>query len=93
MSYLQKQMDFLRFDRRLLEINLKNGTLSQTEYDQYLEKLSDSAGNAEKLELNDDSSDAALDSLNGGAQSAAQPVQQETAATTPTNTDPFGSGF
>ncbi len=89
MSYLQKQMNFLRFDKRLLEINLKNGTLTQEEYNQYLNQLNDSAANAEKLEFTEESDMA--DSLNGGSHPAEPQSTQP--VSTPPSSDPFGSGF
>ena len=89
MSYLQQQMNLLKFDKRLLEINLKNGTITQAEYDQHIQALNDDEANATKVDLGGDSSDAA-DSMNGGSHPADS--SSETPVM-PTNNDPFGSGF
>ena len=84
MSYLQKQMNLLRYDKRLLEINISKGNITQTEYDQHISELPDDTANTEKLVLESDSA----------AQSApAQAPQQEQPVAIPQNTDPFGSGF
>lgn len=89
MSYLQQQMNFLKFDKRLLEINLKNGTITQAEYDQHIQSLADDEANSMKVDLGGDSNDAA-DSMNGGSHPADTATE---APTMPTNNDPFGSGF
>jgi hypothetical protein len=91
MSYLQKQMDLLRFDKRLLEINMKNGSLTQDQYNQYLSQLSDLENNAEKIELVEES-DSSNESMNGESHPASSNEEQASAGTPP-NTDPFGSGF
>ena len=88
MSYLQKQMNFLRFDKRLLEINLKRGNITREEYDQHIQNLPDDEANSEKLELGKDEAESSLDTMNGGS----HPADNE-ATQIPTNTDPFGSGF
>lgn len=93
MSYLQNQMNVLKFDKRLLEINLKSGTITQAEYDQHLAALADQEANSQKIDLGADSS---TDSATNVAEEApTQPqvdaVQQQ--PTMPTNTDPFGAGF
>ena len=93
MSYLQKQMDLLRFDKRLLEINLKNGSLTQDEYNQYLTQLSDLENNAEKIELSEDN-DQSNETMNGESHPASgDSINEGQQQATPTNTDPFGSGF
>ena len=89
MSYLQQQMGFLKFDKRLLEINLKNGTITEAEYQQHIQALTDDEANATKVDLGGDSNDAA-DSMNGGSHPADQATETQSM---PTNNDPFGSGF
>ena len=86
MSYLQKQMNFLRFDKRLLEINLKSGNITQSEYDQHIQALPDDEANAEKLELGKEEAESTMETMNGDSHPAGEPAM-------PTNTDPFGSGF
>lgn len=44
----------LKFDKRLLEINFKNGLLSKEEYQKYLDQLPDRASNATQLTLEDE---------------------------------------
>ena len=89
MSYLQQQMGFLKFDKRLLEINLKNGTITEAEYQQHLQALNDDVANSEKIDLGGESNDAA-DSMNGGSHPADTATE---APAMPANNDPFGSGF
>jgi hypothetical protein len=87
MSYLQKQMNQMKYDKRLLEINLKQGNITREEYDQYVENLADSAGNSMKLELSPETEDS-RSYMNGDSHPASPKPP-----TMPTNSDPFGSGF
>jgi TFIIF-interacting CTD phosphatase-like protein len=89
MSYLQNQMNALRYDKRLLEMNLKNGTITHEEYDQFIKELRDDDGNATQLDLATEAEDN-ISKMNG--QSHPTGVNQEPPAA-PTNNDPFGSGF
>ncbi len=54
MSSLDKAMQNLKYDTRMLEINLRAGTLTQEEAKKHLEQLPDSGNNCEKLDLEDD---------------------------------------
>lgn len=90
MSYLQKQMNFLRFDKRLLEINLKSGNMTKEEYAQHIQNLPDDTNKSETIDLGKEEVESGFETMNGDSRPA------ETAATPaamPTNTDPFGSGF
>lgn len=87
MSYLRKQMNFLRFDKRLLELNLKTGTITQQEYDQHIQSLQDMEGRSEKLRL---SSDTKKEEMNGAATQNAEATAQVNTAPA---ADPFGSGY
>ena len=98
-AYLQEQMEILRFDKRMLEINLKNGSLTETDYNTHLAKLNDMEAMSEKLVL-DDSSSAATASepmpepapvVNNNPFEAT--TAEASVSNTPTNNDPFGSGF
>ena len=92
MSYQQQQMQFLKFDKRLLEINLKNGSITEEEYKQHLAALNDDVANSEALSLDRETAEAA-DTMTETVQATETmeaPVQQPT---TPTNSDPFGSGY
>ncbi len=91
MSYLQQQMNFLKFDKRLLEINLKSGAITQQEYDQHIQNLSDVENNSMKLDLATEAEEASQ-SMNGDSHPASTEAEAAP-ATMPTNTDPFGSGF
>lgn len=93
MSYLQQQMQYLKFDKRLLEINLKNGSITEEEYKQHLSTLNDDVENSEKLNLDGDSTDAGLDTMNGESHPVEAPVETAEQPVMPTNTDPFGSGY
>lgn len=87
MSYLQNQMNVLKFDKRLLEINLKSGAITQDEYKQHLNTLSDSSANAVKLDLATEPEDS-FSQVGNSSQNSEAPAND-----IPTNTDPFGSGF
>lgn len=89
MSYLQNQMNILKFDKRLLEINLKNGTITEDEYQQFLSNLKDDNANAIKLDLATEAENQ-KDAMNGESHPA---DQSQESTPMPTNTDPFGSGF
>lgn len=89
MSYLQNQMNILKFDKRLLEINLKNGTITEDDYKQFLANLKDDNDNAIKLDLATEA-DNQKEAMNGDSHPA-ETIQEPTSM--PTNTDPFGSGF
>ncbi|MEM7645533.1 MAG: hypothetical protein AAF203_01375 [Pseudomonadota bacterium] len=85
MSYLQQQMNTLKYDKRLLEMNIKKKNLTADEYKSHLDQLPDDAANAEKLQLESETeAPAAQETMNGDS----HPAQG-----TPFNTDPFGSGF
>ena len=51
MSYLQKQMDALKFDKRLLEMNRKKGVITEDEYQKHLKSLEDSTANSTHFEM------------------------------------------
>ena len=93
MSYLQQQIGLLRFDKRLLEINLKSGAITKEEYDQHLTNLSDDVNNSEKLDLTPEDSKVSRETMNGDSHPAevTDPIGQQ--PNPPSNTDPFGSGF
>jgi hypothetical protein len=88
MSYLEKQMQFLKYDKRLLEINLKNGTLTQADYDQHVTTLRDDASRSERMDLENDSEDRISRSMNGQNHAVAAPKPVATPSS-----DPFGSGY
>ena len=86
MSYLQQQMNFLKYDKRLLEMNLKNGTVTAEEYTTHIEQLKDDAANAEQVKFESEKETPVQESMNGESHPA------DTQNFTP-NTDPFGSGY
>lgn len=51
MSLLNRSIEKLKFDKRLLDLNLRLGLLTQTEYDQHVKSLEDLEANSEKLDL------------------------------------------
>lgn len=89
MSYLREQMQYLKFDKRLLEINLKNGSITEEEYKQHLAGLNDDVANSEKVNLDSGNTEAVNESMNGDS----HPADTTTQPTTPANSDPFGSGY
>ena len=52
---LDKAMKSLKYDTRMLEFNLRAGTLTKEEVKKHLEQLPDSGNNCEKLDLEEDS--------------------------------------
>ena len=56
MPYLQDQIKNLKLDKRMLEINFRNGSLSHEEYQKHLKNLPDMKDSCEALNL--DSSDS-----------------------------------
>ncbi len=88
MSNQDKQTYFSKFDKRLLEINLKSGLLTETEYQKHLSELRDDTDRAEKLDLNAASdNDFPVKSPVNGQAGTAEPTPART------NNDPFGSGY
>lgn len=88
MSYLQRQMNALKFDKRLLELNIKSGTITMDEFNTHLTQLPDAQANAEQLDLASDN-DSFSNDMNGGSHPAESPATTQP----PRSTDPFGSGF
>ncbi len=52
-----KDIEKLKFDSRMVDINKKARTLSNEEYQKYLDKLPDVADQSMKIELDGDSND------------------------------------
>ena len=50
---LNKSMEKMKFDHRLLDLNLRLGLITQDEYDNYVTSLPDSAENSEKINIED----------------------------------------
>ena len=48
---LNKAVENLKFDKRLLELNLSLGRLTQTEYNQHLKNLTDLEADSLKVDL------------------------------------------
>lgn len=86
MSYLQKQMNILKYDRRLLEHNLKTGAISEADYQKHLQDLRDQSDNLAVVELVDDKD---KEKLNGSGEAPA-PAEAETPSAP---SDPLGSGY
>lgn len=49
----------MKYDRRLLDLNLKLGQITQEEYDKFVNSLPDVADNSEKINIEDSKSDSA----------------------------------
>ncbi len=54
---LDKSLKNLKFDVRMTEYNIDNGTITQEDLKAHLAQLPDSAANSEKLDLENESSD------------------------------------
>jgi hypothetical protein len=61
MSQLFDQLKKLKYDRRLLNLNLKMGEITQEEYDKYLQSLTDCGDRAKAVKVTLNSS---ADSIN-----------------------------
>lgn len=93
MSYLRKQMQYLKFDRRLLEINMKSGTITEEEYKNHLSQLENDEAKSETINLEGDSAPSEDPSTEVQAPSTEVTPPSPVAPVTPTNSDPFGSGY
>ncbi len=100
-SYLEQQMNLLKFDKRLLEINFKNGQVSQDEYKKHLETLEDDEDKAEKLGFQKDMEaqneqesmdDGLSDSVKTGEAEEKREEGVDSSHSSPID-DPFGSGY
>ena len=56
---LNKSYEKMKYDRRLLDLNLRLGQITQEEYDKYVNTLPDSAENSEKINIEDGKTDVA----------------------------------
>ena len=99
-SYLEKQINFLKFDKRLLEINFKNGSITRNEYKKHLETLEDDVDRAEKLGLKSDqenkSQQKSMDNLSDSDpmdNTETEPETTEPDSPSSISNDPFGSGY
>ncbi|GEM_PF-3514182 len=52
---LSESLKSKKFDIRMLDWNLKNGVITQQEYDQHMAELADNTANSEKLDFEDGS--------------------------------------
>ena len=107
MSYLEQQMKFLKFDKRLMEIYLKNGSLTEQEYKEYLTTLDDCSHKAEGWTLDSDrNAKKSPEPINqdsfpedvGDTEDASAHIPQsgtvkEDAEDASINRDPLGSGY
>ena len=73
-------VEALKFDKRLLDINFKNGTLTKEEYEKFLGQLPDRAENATNMTLEDEEDVGSPQAPTGDATTEA-----------PATTDPNGS--
>jgi len=48
---LNKAYEKFKFDKRLLDLNLRLGNLTQEEYDKHMKSLEDLESNSEKIEF------------------------------------------
>lgn len=53
---LNKNAENMKYDKRLLDINLKLGLLTKDEYEQHLKSLKDVEADSEKIEIDEKSS-------------------------------------
>lgn len=55
---LNKAVENLKYDMRLLDLNLRLGRLTQAEYDQHIKSLQDLEAESAKIDLETKSSDS-----------------------------------
>lgn len=48
---LSKNIEKLKYDTRMIDINLKDGSLNQKEYEAYLSSLEDTSGNRTNVDF------------------------------------------
>ena len=51
MSQLVDQLKKLKYDKRLLALNLKNGNITKAEYDKYVQSLEDCADRSKAVKV------------------------------------------
>ncbi len=56
---LNKAYEKMKYDRRLLDLNLRLGQITQEEYDKFVNSLPDVADNSEKINIEDSHGDTA----------------------------------
>ena len=56
---LNKAYEKMKYDRRLLDLNLRLGQITQEEYDTYVNNLPDVGDNSEKINIEDSKSETA----------------------------------
>lgn len=56
---LNKSYEKMKYDRRLLDLNLRLGQITKEEYDKFVNSLPDSADNSEKIDIEDTKKDSA----------------------------------
>ena len=82
--------DNLKYDKRLLDINLKNGTLSKSEYDNFIQTLPDLQDQAVPLTLSEGS--AASSPAETSMEPPAAMAGGDSGFGTPMPSDPMTSG-
>lgn len=55
---LNKAVENLKFDMRLLDLNLRLGRLTQAEYDQHIRSLVDLESDSQKIDLENKNTDS-----------------------------------
>lgn len=95
MSYLRKQMQYLKFDKRLLEINMKSGTITAEDYQNHLGQLEDVEAKSESIDLEGENNNDSENSNTEESAATTTPDPTEPVAPTinPAHSDPFGSGY
>ena len=54
---LNKAYEKMKYDRRLLDLNLRLGQITQEEYDKFINNLPDAGDNSEKINIDDSKAD------------------------------------
>lgn len=65
---LSKEIEKLKYDKRLTDWQLRSGKMSKEELNKHLQSLPDSADNVDSLRLHDESGNGEADQFNGNHQ-------------------------
>jgi hypothetical protein len=65
---LAKEIEKLKYDKRLTDYQIRSGKMSKDELGKHLQSLPDSAENVDNLRLSEDGTETQADHLNGNHQ-------------------------
>ncbi len=96
MAYIHDQMQKLKFDNRMVNINLKRGTLTEEELKQHRDGQPDESAKVERFNLEEDIKDASsLEAHEGNSQDHSSPFVEDQSQMNQgmESSNPFGQGM